>query len=463
MILKFGRDSMDSNHPALEHSEIRSALLDIVGQENITEMEPVYSKYRIQAAMKVQPDHERQVAELLSLANRHRLTVVPQGGGTKDAYGQSTKPADLIVSLKGISGVLEHSAGDLMVTVLAGTTLSELQAKLRSAGQFLPLDAAWDDQSTIGGIVNSGASGPLRAGYGSVRDFLIASRIVYPDGRVIRTGAKVVKNVAGYDMNKLFIGSMGTLGIHTEFTFKVRPIPAGQALMTIGSGPSGDLRSFQRDVLDSYLEPCVFEWLNPEMANTIGLETQHPVLLVGFADVESAVDEQLRMTRKLCDQLGAKVLDESRGEQTFATTLAKVREMVPNANQTEERQSIASLKMMGNITDIPSMYEAAQAGAAQHAIGLKFSGGASIGIARATVEAAGEDKEDQRLLSWIREMQSDMQRLGVRTVVDFAPAAIRNRISIWGEPSAEEKIMRGIKRAVDPNLVLNPGRIIGGE
>ncbi|MCC2685813.1 MAG: hypothetical protein K0R75_2712 [Paenibacillaceae bacterium] len=456
---------MDSNQPALEHNEIRSALLSIVGQENIAEMDTIRSEYRVQASIKVQPDNESQVAELLSFANKHRLSVVPQGGGTKDAYGQSTAAANLIISMKGFSGVLEHSAGDLMVTVLAGTTLRELQAKLRSAGQFLPIDVAWDDQSTIGGIVNSGASGPLRAGYGSVRDYLIASRIVYPNGQVIRTGAKVVKNVAGYDMNKLFIGSMGTLGIHTEFTFKVRPIPAAQALLVIGGGSTGNLQSFQNEVLDSYLEPCVFEWLNHEMAKTIGLETQGPAILVGFADVWSAIDEQLRMARKLCERLGAEVLDEFRGEQTFAATLAKVREIVPNTNLTEDRQSIVSLKMMGNITDIPSMYEAAEASAAQYAVGLKFSGRASIGISRATVHAAGENKEEsnRRLLSWIRQMQSDMQRLGVRTVVDFAPASIRNQIPLWGEPSADEKIMRGIKRAIDPNCILNPGRILGGE
>ncbi|TVY09217.1 FAD-binding oxidoreductase [Paenibacillus cremeus] len=455
---------MDGIKVGPNNEQIRSAFARFAGESNLRPGDSSHSEYRLNAALKALPENEEQVAEFLRLADENRLSVAPQGGGTKDAYGQSVQAVDMILSMKHMSGVLEHSAGDLMVSVLAGTTLRELQETLRSAGQFLPLDVAWDEQSTIGGIVNSGASGLLRAGFGSIRDLLIASRIVYPNGQVIRTGAKVVKNVAGYDMNKLFIGSMGTLGVHTEFTFKIRPIPPGWGLLVIGNASVETLRALQLTLLDSQLEPCVCEWVNPRAAQAIGIDSQGPVLLVGFADVWSSVDEQARQVGQLCREAGAAILTELRGAEETEAALAQVRNIVPNSNLLQDTSAVVSMKLMGKLTDIPAMFEAAEARAARHDVSLKFSGGAYTGIAGATVEAEGEANADayRRLIAWIHGIQHEMRPLGIRTVVDFAPSVIRNQIAIWDEATADQKIMRGIKRTIDPNETLNPGRIIGG-
>lgn len=456
---------MDGTKAKLDNGQIRSAMAGIVGKRRVIPGDADSSGYRIHASFIVSPQNEQQVADILRYANENGLSVAPQGGGTKDAYSQSAQEVDLLLSMKAMSGVLEHSAGDLMVTVLPGTTLRELQTTLKAAGQFLPLDAAWEDQSTIGGIVNSGASGPLRAGYGSVRDLLIASRIVYPNGQVIRTGAKVVKNVAGYDMNKLFIGSMGTLGVHTEFTFKIRPLPAGQSLLVIGNAPAGTLRSLQNTLLDSHLEPCVFEWMSQETAALLGIQSQGPAVLLGFADVWPSVDEQVRHVRELCQELKADVLSEHRGAEDMESALSKVRNILPNSNgQEDRRESVISMKMLGKLTDVQAMCEAAEARAAKYGFSLTYSGGALTGIGRATVTATGADNADnfEKLTAWVRHLQSDMRAIGVRTVVDFAPASIRRQIAIWDEATADQKIMRGIKRTIDPNEILNPNRIIGG-
>jgi glycolate oxidase FAD binding subunit len=454
---------MNSTNTKLDFNAMYSELAGIVGEKGILNAADKSSEYQIMAGMKAFPQNESQVARLLRFANEHRLSVAPRGGGSRDAYSQTTEAVDMILSTKAMSGVLEHSAGDLMVTVLPGTTLLELQSTLKSAGQFLPLDVPWPDISTIGGIVNSGASGFLRAGYGSVRDFLIASRIVYPNGQVIRTGAKVMKNVAGYDMNKLFIGSMGTLGVHTEFTFKIRPIPVGHSLLLIGNTSLETLRIFQSIVLDSQLEPCVFEWMNDETAKLIGIETQQPVVLVGFADVWSSVEQQASDIRSMCKDLGALVLSEFRGADEFERVLSMAHDIMPNANLKKDDQFTVSMKMMGKLTDMHAMYEASEARAAQSELCVNFSGGALVGIARATVEAVGDTAEiSRRFIAWISNLQSDMKHIGVRTVVDFAPVSVRKLISIWDESTAEQKIMRGIKRSIDPHEILNPGRIMGG-
>ena len=158
--------------------------------------------------------------------------------------------ADICLSLADYTGIIEHVPGDMTITVKAGTPFKEVQRYLAGFNRMVAMDPYAGDQSTIGGIVAANDSGPKRLGYGSARDSVIGMRLVYPDGKVIRAGGKVVKNVAGYDMNKLFIGSMGTLAVMTEISLKLRPIakyastaiiqipdPAFEAMKQFGPAP----------------------------------------------------------------------------------------------------------------------------------------------------------------------------------------------------------------------------------
>lgn len=419
------------------------------------------SEYRMESAWIAEPESEAQAAEVVRGAAESGASVAPRGGGTKDACGQRTEPVDIILSLKRMSGVTEHSAGDLTVTALSGTPLHTVQQKLREAGQFLPLDPAWDEESTIGGIVNANASGPKRAGYGSVRDLLIASRVVYPDGQILRTGAKVVKNVAGYDMNKLFIGSMGTLGIHTEFTFKIRPIPPEQCLLALAAPSARALQELTEAVLDSSLEPVAFEWINREAGRRLGVEAkQDSLLLIGFADVRPSVEEQIRLLRGMCETCGVKPLAEYRGEMEVEAVYGRLRSLVPSANRAAAERATVALKFMGLLSDMPGVQELADARAAEAGLRPGTSGGLLTGIARAVVEEPIEAGE--RIVAWIRAMEADMGKRGVRMIVEFAPKSIRRQVSVWGPPASEQGIMNKIKQNIDPQGLFNPGRLSGG-
>src|SRR5699024_5693105 len=178
----------------------------------------------------IEAHSEDDISNVLRYANEHEKTVNIISGGTKRGYGGAMKEADILLSLAGCEGIVEHSIGDLTLTVRPGTTLKEISDRLAEHGQCLALDPSWPELATIGGIISANESGPKRLLYGSARDLVIGTRIVYADGRVIRTGGKVVKNVAGYDMNKLFIGVMGTLGIISEITLKLRPLPKYEGL-----------------------------------------------------------------------------------------------------------------------------------------------------------------------------------------------------------------------------------------
>jgi glycolate oxidase FAD binding subunit len=182
------------------------------------------------------PGGTDEASALLRAAAGHGLTVVPRGAGTGLAWGTPPASVDLVVDLRSMDQVIEHEAGDLVVRVQAGATIGQLASVLAQAGQQLALDAPAD--ATVGGVVASGTAGPRRFRYGAPRDLLIGITVVRADGVVAHSGGKVVKNVAGYDIGKLFAGSQGTLGLIAEATFRLHPLPGAVAYVTAEFGPA---------------------------------------------------------------------------------------------------------------------------------------------------------------------------------------------------------------------------------
>ncbi|MEK7862056.1 MAG: FAD-binding protein, partial [Chloroflexota bacterium] len=176
-------------------------------------------------ASAVRPTSYEDCARALALASSERRTVRVRGGGTKDYLGDALD-ADVVLETGGLRGIVAHVPADLTITVAAGTPFAEVQRALGDAGQRLALDPPHAASATIGGVVAANSSGFWRARYGGVRDQLIGTTVALADGSLARSGGRVVKNVAGYDLNKIFIGSLGTLGTIVECTFKVLPLPA---------------------------------------------------------------------------------------------------------------------------------------------------------------------------------------------------------------------------------------------
>src|SRR5690348_5623484 len=182
------------------------------------------------------PSSTDEAAALLRAAAGAGLAVVPRGAGTGFAWGAPPSRCDLVVDLRSMDQILEHAAGDLVVRVQAGVTIGQLAVALGAAGQQLALDVP--AEATLGGVVATGTAGPRRFRYGAPRDLLIGITVVRADGVIAHSGGKVVKNVAGYDLGKLFAGSQGTLGVITEATFRLHPLPAAVAWVTAEFGPA---------------------------------------------------------------------------------------------------------------------------------------------------------------------------------------------------------------------------------
>jgi len=181
----------------------------------------------------VRPDTVDQVAEVLRAAAADGRTVVPVGGRSKLTWARPPESCDLLLDLTGLDRVVEHVAGDLTVVAEAGVRLADLQAQLGRAGQLLALDPP-EEGATLGGLVSANASGPRRLRYGTTRDLLIGITVVLADGTVAHAGGKVVKNVAGYDLGKLFTGAHGTLGVVASTTWRLHPVPPARRVVTLG-------------------------------------------------------------------------------------------------------------------------------------------------------------------------------------------------------------------------------------
>ena len=229
------------------------------------------------------------------------LAIYPQGGRTALDYGGIPRAPGVALDTRALDQVIDYPAADMTITVQAGITLQALGAVLAEKGQRLLVDAPQADRATLGGIYATNASGPRRFGAGRPRDQIIGVSFVNADGAVVKGGGRVVKNVAGYDFPKLLTGSLGTLGILTQLTLKVRPVPEASALVWAGFGPGADLAGILDRLNTSATRPMAVELLNPSggrmAGEPLGLPVGGWVLAVGFEDNAASVAWQVERLR----------------------------------------------------------------------------------------------------------------------------------------------------------------------
>ncbi len=207
------------------------------------------------------------------------------------------------IDLRALNRALEYTPEDLTITVEAGMTLTELQALLRERGQWLPVDPPEPDRLTINGLLAANVSGPRRFGYDTVRDCVIGAKAVLPDGRLIKSGGKVVKNVAGYDLCRLWIGSHGSLGVLVEATFKLRPLPEAERFTRLAVDSPEHAGERIAAILDSPLAPTVLDLHNlPLEVGGVYAGASEPTsltLVLGFSGTREEVEWQLATTQAL--------------------------------------------------------------------------------------------------------------------------------------------------------------------
>ncbi|TKD71349.1 FAD-binding oxidoreductase [Pseudalkalibacillus hwajinpoensis] len=399
------------------------------------------------------PESEDEVVDIVTKANESGKKLSIVSGGTKLGYGGLKSNYDLTLSLKKFSGIVEHTVGDMTVTVKPGTTILELQTFLSRYNQMVSLDPSCPSTATIGGTIAANESGPKRLKYGSARDHVIGMRVVYADGKIIRTGGKVVKNVAGYDMNKLFIGSMGTLGVITEITLKLRPIPKHTSLvmLTVREEALDELTAFTKLIQDSLLEPVSLEILTPTMSKKL-INRDEYCLLIALEDVKKAV------------QFQEVWIDQHKPNEAVMTVhpnpnyfWQSFNELIPNS-LTDLGESTHGVLKVGtrNLDVFPLLQECARI---HHEGNLKIeaSGGAGHGLS--TIIISGNNANVVNAIIHLQSFASDLKGYAI---VKHLPIELRKELNVWGESDGLFKLFKSIKQKQDPNNTLNEQRFIGG-
>jgi glycolate oxidase FAD binding subunit len=401
------------------------------------------------------PGSKEEVAAVLALAADEGIPVTPWGGGTKLGIGSPPTRLGLMLGLKRLHRILEYEPGDLTATVETGITLSALQSELGKRGQWLSLDPAYPERATLGGILASNASGPRRHLYGTCRDLLIGLTVVGGDGAIVRGGGKVVKNVAGYDLPKLYIGSYGTLGVLVEATLKLRPLPDADRLVVARFERLKDAGAAARAIMASDLIPSALELVDGGASRALGLAASGGALLIGVDGIKEQVDWQCAEVGRLLPTLGStecRVLDGPGRDEVWRGFGELGRVGV---------EDVAAVMKWGVLpTQVAEVMEEGGAIALRSGLGAAVTAHAGVGIATAVLAGAGANTD--AVVRTLTDWRAMVNGAGGHTLVEWAPLAVKERVSVWDAPDAAFRIMKGIKERLDPRGILNPGRFVGG-
>jgi glycolate oxidase FAD binding subunit len=344
----------------------------------------------------------------------------------------------------------------MIISIKSGTPFGELQQYLAKHNQKISLDPGWPEYATIGGIIASNESGPKRLGYGSARDVVIGLRVVYPDGTVIKSGGKVVKNVAGYDMNKLFVGSMGTLGVISEVILKLRPLAKYESLVLLSFTEENldAIRAFVINLLDSALEPISLELLSPSLSQRLMGENLY-TLAISFEDVESSVHYQEKFVQMIQPPKTNMTILQQKEAQLFWDqfyTMGPNEEALTTGNEIE-----AALKIGVVNLDVLHVIKESHILKGSTNLIIEAHGGLGHGLCQVNLKGRSDD-----IVLVIHQLRNFVARLGGYVVVKHLPFSLREQVNVWGEAPSYFSLLEGIKSKIDPNRVLNPKRFVGG-
>ncbi len=407
----------------------------IVGKEHIRPATPADAVEGVQPQIVIEPGSAEELAKTLQRATAAGLRVVPRGGGTKLGWGNPPRAVEVIVSSARLNQVLEHAWGDMTATVEAGCTVEQFQRTLGEHGQRLALDPLWPERATIGGILATNDSGALRVRFGSLRDLIIGVTLALPDGTLAKSGGKVVKNVAGYDLPKLATGSFGTLGIITQAVFRLYPVPRETRSTSFRAASADPLNQLALAVQDSWL-----------VSTGLQLRAQQgtsPELDIRFEGTAAGIEAQLKHLSQL-----------AKGIEPVATP--------PQAWKSREALwRGAEAALIGKFGVLPSQL-GALCGVLQRVagpLGLSWNAVAqAVGVGSLRLGGPSE----QALIAAVENLRSELERLKGWLVVQHCGAAVKGKLDVWGPGGDAELLMRRIKEELDPTGTLNPGRFVGG-
>ena len=389
------------------------------------------------------PSSVDELTAALAAANEAGVAVIPWGGGCHMALGNVPSRYDVALRTTKLDGVIEYEAADLTVTVEAGMTFEQLGAILAEHGQFLPIDAP--GETTIGGALAAAAGGPSQHAYGLARDWLLGCRIAQADGVLVRGGGRVVKNVAGYDLPRLIVGSLGTLGVIVEATFKLTPLPATEETLlavhpSLGATADAILAADERG-LALTAAALIDAPAAAELNTGIDIDPGAGIAAYRIAGGAAAVERTRKDLAALSVDSATLLLDGDR-------TASFWRRLNETLGGVELKASLPPAAVRGFVATLAD----GDAGA-----GMPLIAYPTVGVVRVALA----DAETDEMASIVERLRANAIAAGGSLVVTRAPVELKRRIDVWGEVDALA-LMRNLKQQFDPESTLNPGRFVGG-
>jgi glycolate oxidase FAD binding subunit len=427
-----------------------------VGASRVSGNVSAYSIDGVSPKIIVSPQSVEELGHVMAAAFDENLAVAPWGGGTRMELGNPIKRLDVVADLSRLNKVVQHNAADMTVTVQAGITMSALRQALAQEGQLLALDPPLPDRATIGGTLAAGISGPLRWQYGSARDLVIGMKVVQADGRITRSGGQVVKNVSGYDMARLHVGGLGTLGIIAEVSFKLTPLPRREATLLAAFNSRERCLSAALGIFNSHVTPLALSSFNESFTHRgVPILSGHPyALAIRLGGRPMTLERMVNDSTSICQQHGASSVEKLDADQ--AESLWR---NLADFGWNDSTRPAMSARIYVTPTQVSTI-----AGELEYTEGLDAAILSHPGYGTMNVSWFAEDgtlsaDAARGILTLCREA---VHRAGGSMIIERCPLEVKSHIDVWDDAGEPLKIMRRMKEQYDPRGILNPGRFVGG-
>ncbi|MDJ0599354.1 MAG: FAD-binding oxidoreductase [Crocosphaera sp.] len=390
----------------------------------------------------ITPPNIESLRDTVTIASENKWSMLPCGNGSKLSWGGVVSDANLIISTQKLNQVIDHAVSDLTITVEAGIKLRDLQAILQPHNQFLPIDPAYPNNATIGGILATADTGSWRQRYGGIRDLVLGLSFVRWDGEIAKAGGKVVKNVAGYDLMKLFTGSYGTLGIISTVTFRLYPIPEASGTLVM-TGEAENISKMAQTLLQSGLQPTAAEIVSPSVVKALDLGEEMG-LVVRFQSIPESVEAQSKQVQAIADKLNI--------QTTFCRD--KIEKNLWKQLQELIRVSNTNSAITGKIGIIPNQ-------GISWLIKLnelsKEKAWAMINLSSGIGQFKLELEPSLGILKQLRSLSQENR--GFLTILE-ANQTTKKQFEPWGYSGNALPLMKKIKTQFDPHDLFSPSRFL---
>ncbi|MHB8411783.1 MAG: FAD-binding oxidoreductase [Candidatus Acidiferrales bacterium] len=438
---------------------------DIVGAANVTDDPRELAQYdvdRVRPSAAARPGTAEEISELVKLAAAEKFAVIPTGARTKLGIGMPPARYDLAIDMTRLDRVISYDPGDLTLSVEAGIPLVKLAATLAQHKQFLPLSVPFYDRATVGGTLSSGVDSPLRQAYGTARDFVLGMEFVTGDGALAKSGGRVVKNVSGYDLHKLMLGAIGSLGIITRINFKTFPLPAETRGWFAVFSRHEDAFAFAQSIRKSPLAPHTLDIFDREASAlfraSVQLDKSRWAVAVSAAGNERVMERcshDLSAMSVAANASAFSVLDEPRRSELWQ----QIREFP--ALVAEQSPDALIVKIASLPTQMGAVTQKLRSMAVNSGLSFAVVARGSGVIYFALLPTERDAPAIARLAPCIKEILSVAALSKQCATIPWCASELKREINTWGAPREDFPLMLRVKQAFDPRNIFAPGRFVG--